>query len=65
MDWLIRLAGPLGGMLNAVAGGSFISLLALVFVGIPPLATNATGTAMLLPGYLASAWRFKKILNIR
>ena len=62
MDWLIiAFAGLLGGMLNAVAGGgSFITLLALVFVGIPPLIANATGTAALLPGYLASAWRFRK-----
>ncbi|MCL1091645.1 sulfite exporter TauE/SafE family protein [Shewanella profunda] len=48
-------------MLNAVAGGgSFITLLALVFVGLPPIAANATGTAALLPGYIASAWRFRK-----
>lgn len=62
MDWLIiALAGLLGGMLNAVAGGgSFITLLALVFVGIPPIIANATGTAALLPGYIASAWRFRK-----
>ncbi|WP_338725425.1 sulfite exporter TauE/SafE family protein [Shewanella baltica] len=62
MDWLIiALAGILGGMLNAVAGGgSFITLLALVFVGVPPIAANATGTAALLPGYIASAWRFRK-----
>lgn len=62
MDWLIiALAGFLGGMLNAVAGGgSFITLLALVFVGVPPIAANATGTAALLPGYIASAWRFRK-----
>lgn len=62
MNWLIiALAGFLGGMLNAVAGGgSFITLLALVFVGVPPIAANATGTAALLPGYIASAWRFRK-----
>lgn len=62
MDWLIiALAGFLGGMLNAVAGGgSFITLLALAFVGVPPIAANATGTAALLPGYIASAWRFRK-----
>lgn len=62
MDWLlIALAGFLGGMLNSVAGGgSFITLLALVFVGVPPIAANATGTAALLPGYIASAWRFRK-----
>lgn len=48
-------------MLNAVAGGgSFLTLPALIFVGVPPIAANATGTAALLPGYLASAWRFRK-----
>lgn len=61
MDWFILgLAGFLGGMLNAVAGGgSFITLPALVFAGVPPVAANATGTAALLPGYIASAWRFR------
>lgn len=58
---LIIAAGFLGGMLNAVAGGgSFITLPALIFVGIPPVMANATGTAALLPGYIASAWRFRK-----
>jgi len=62
MEWMvIGLAGLLGGMLNAVAGGgSFLTLPALIFVGVPPIAANATGTAALLPGYLASAWRFRK-----
>ena len=58
---LIVAAGFLGGMLNAVAGGgSFITLPALIFVGVPPVVANATGTAALLPGYIASAWRFRK-----
>ncbi len=48
-------------MLNAVAGGgSFITLPALIFVGVPPVSANATGTAALLPGYIASAWRFRR-----
>jgi uncharacterized membrane protein YfcA len=61
MDWLIvGTAGFLGGMLNAVAGGgSFITLPALIFVGVPPVSANATGTAALLPGYISSAWRFR------
>lgn len=60
-DWLlVAAAGFLGGALNAVAGGgSFITLPALIFVGVPPVAANATGTAALLPGYIASAWRFR------
>jgi uncharacterized membrane protein YfcA len=61
MDWLIvAIAGLLAGMLNAVAGGgSFITLPALVYVGLPPIMANTTGTAALLPGYIASAWRFR------
>ncbi|MDV5389816.1 hypothetical protein QM089_05985 [Shewanella xiamenensis] len=67
MDWLlIALAGFLGGMLNAVAGGgSFITLFALVFVGVPPLMANATGTAALLPGTLPVPGVFEKRLNIQ
>ncbi len=54
-------AGFLGGMLNAVAGGgSFLTLPALLFLGVPPVTANATGTAALLPGYIASAWRFRR-----
>ncbi len=61
-DWIaVALAGFLGGILNAVAGGgSFITLPVLIFVGVPPIAANTTGTAALLPGYLASAWRFRR-----
>ncbi|WP_250656260.1 sulfite exporter TauE/SafE family protein [Alkalimarinus coralli] len=61
-EWIVVvLAGFLGGMLNAVAGGgSFITLPALVLVGVPPVAANTTGTAALLPGYIASAWRFRR-----
>lgn len=62
IEWtIVALAGFLGGMLNAVAGGgSFITLPALIWVGVPPIAANTTGTAALLPGYLASAWRFRR-----
>jgi hypothetical protein len=58
---VIIVAGFLGGMLNAVAGGgSFITLPALIFAGVSPVSANATGTAALLPGYIASAWRFRR-----
>ncbi|NLZ17578.1 MAG: sulfite exporter TauE/SafE family protein [Desulfobulbaceae bacterium] len=61
LNFIILLAaGFLGGMLNAIAGGgSFITLPALLFIGVTPVAANATGTAALLPGYIASAWRFR------
>ena len=57
---LLVVAGLLAGALNAVAGGgSFFTLPALVALGLPPLMANASGTAALLPGYIASAWRFR------
>lgn len=61
MEWgIVSLAGFLGGMLNAVAGGgSFITLPALIAIGVSPVSANTTGTAALLPGYIASAWRFR------
>ena len=53
---IIILAGFAGGALNAIAGGgSFITLPALIYVGLPPITANATGTVALLPGYIASA----------
>jgi len=66
MDWLtLGFAGFLGGLLNAVAGGgSFITLPALIYVGVPPIVANATGTAALLPGYIASAWRFRHDVEV-
>lgn len=56
----VGLATAMAGALNAVAGGgSFLTLPVLVWAGLPPVAANATGTAALLPGYLAGAWGFK------
>lgn len=58
---LLLAAAFVAGALNAVAGGgSFLTLPALVFVGVPAVTANATGTVALLPGYAASAWGFKE-----
>lgn len=58
---LLLAAAFLAGALNAVAGGgSFLTLPALVFTGVPPIAANATGTVALLPGYMAGAWGFRE-----
>lgn len=58
---LLLVAAFVAGALNAVAGGgSFLTLPALVFVGVPPVTANATGTVALLPGYAAGAWGFKE-----
>lgn len=54
---LLLTAAFIAGALNAVAGGgSFLTLPALVFTGVPPVVANATGTVALLPGYMAGAW---------
>lgn len=54
--WLLGAAFA-AGALNAVAGGgSFLTLPALVWTGVPPVVANATGTVALLPGYVASVW---------
>lgn len=64
-DWgLLAVAAATAGALNAVAGGgSFLTLPALAFVGVPLVQANATGTAALLPGYLAGAWALRRELS--
>ena len=58
---LLLAAAFVAGALNAVAGGgSFLTLPALVFTGVPPVVANATGTVALLPGYAAGAWGFRE-----
>ena len=61
---LLLVAAFVAGALNAVAGGgSFLTLPALVFTGVPPAVANATGTVALLPGYVSAAWGFRKDLQ--
>jgi len=62
MSDLLLLAAACGaGMLNAAAGGgSFLTLPALVAVGMPASVANATGTLALLPGYLTGAWALRR-----
>ena len=58
---LILVAGFLGGLLNAIAGGgTFITFPALVFIGIPEIAANATSAVAAMPGYLSAAIGFRK-----
>lgn len=57
-------AAFIAGALNAVAGGgSFLTLPALVYTGMPPVIANATGTVALLPGYISGALGFRKDLE--
>jgi hypothetical protein len=57
LDWAVILgAGGLAGALNAVAGGgTFLTFPALVWLGVPVIAANATATFAALPGYAGSA----------
>ncbi|TCZ64043.1 sulfite exporter TauE/SafE family protein [Roseicella aquatilis] len=58
---LLIAAGLLAGAMNAAAGGgSFVSIPAMVFVGLPSVAANASSTVALLPGTLASAWAWRR-----
>jgi uncharacterized membrane protein YfcA len=62
MEQLLLLlgAGLLAGAMNAAAGGgSFVTLPALVFAGVPSVAANASSTVALFPGSLASAWAYR------
>src|ERR1035437_6565209 len=54
------VAALLAGTMNAAAGGgSFVTLPALVFAGVPSIAANATSTVALVPGALAGAWAYR------
>ncbi len=56
-------AAILAGALNSVAGGgSFISFPTLLFTGVPAKLANATNTAALLPGTIASIPPYRKDL---
>ena len=61
---LLLAAAFIAGALNAIAGGgSFLTLPALVFAGMPPVVANATGTVALLPGYASGALGFREDLQ--
>lgn len=50
----------LGGGLNAIAGGgSFLTLPALVYVGVPPVSANATSTLAMWPAAIASGLGYR------
>lgn len=63
VDAVLAAAGFGAGMLNAVAGGgTFLTLPALIWAGIPPVAANATSAVAVFPGYLGGAWGFRREL---
>lgn len=69
MTWysalLLFVAAVLGGMLNAVAGGgTFITLPALIFTGVPSVNANITSTVALWPGTLATIGGYRGTLHV-
>lgn len=60
LDLVILItAAFFAGVLNAIAGGgSFLTFPALVFIGVPPIAANATSAVAVFPGYLSGAAGF-------
>ncbi len=62
--WVLAGAGFAAGAMNALAGGgSFVSLPALIAVGVPPVLANTTSTVALYPGSMASAWAYRDNLS--
>jgi hypothetical protein len=58
---ILFFAALLAGALNSVAGGgSFITLPALLYAGIPPVSANATSTFGVWPASLASAFAYRR-----
>lgn len=61
---LLAGAAFAAGVLNAIAGGgSFLTLPALVFTGVPPIMANATSALAVSPGYLGSVLGFRPELR--
>ncbi|AKJ26915.1 sulfite exporter TauE/SafE family protein [Caldimonas brevitalea] len=63
-DALLIGAGAFAaGAVNSVAGGgTFFSFPALLAVGVPPVAANASNSVSLWPGSLSGAWAYKREL---
>ncbi len=63
---LLFCTSLVAGALNAVAGGgSFITLPALIYAGVPAVMANATSTMALWPGSLSSAWAYRREITYR
>ncbi len=61
---LVGGAGLLAGAMNALAGGgSFVSLPALMAVGVPSVQANASSTVALFPGGAASVFAYREGLG--
>jgi uncharacterized membrane protein YfcA len=61
---LVFLAGLTAGAMNAAGGGgTFVSVPALIYVGVPSVSANMSSTIALYPGIIASSWAYRKHLQ--
>jgi len=60
---LVGFAAFCAGAMNSVAGGgTFLSFPALLAVGVPPVAANASNSVALWPASLSGAWAYRQEL---
>ncbi len=60
----LLFAGFVAGTMNAAGGGgSFVTLLARIAVGAPPVSANASSTVALFPGSVVSTWTCRRRLS--
>jgi uncharacterized membrane protein YfcA len=61
---LVFIAAAIGGAINSIAGGgTLVTFPAIVWLGVPPLAANATSTVALWPGSFGSMWAYRHELE--
>jgi uncharacterized protein len=61
---LALAAAALAGAVNSIAGGgTLLAFPAIVSLGVPPLAANATTTVALWPGLFGSMWAYRRELT--
>jgi uncharacterized membrane protein YfcA len=61
---LALAAAALAGVVNSIAGGgTLLAFPAIVGLGVPPLAANATTTVALWPGSFGSMWAYRHELT--
>lgn len=60
----IAVVSALGGAVNAIAGGgTLLTFPALLGLGVPAIAANATSTVALWPGSFGSLWGYRRALE--
>lgn len=61
---ILFFTGMISGTMNSLAGGgSFLAFPMLVFLGLPPIGANASATAAMWPGTLATLVAYRKDLE--